>query len=173
MPTPTALRPGDAFPSITWPTVAHGELDLAAQPGWRILIVYRGRHCPLCKTYFKALDSMLEEFAAAGISVAGLSADPLAKAQADVESEGWRFPIAYGLSLDEMRTLGLFISAPRSAQETDAPFAEPGMFVVNPSGQVQTMHIGNASYTRSDLKILLRGLKYTIDNGLPIRGTMR
>jgi hypothetical protein len=64
---------------------------------------------------------------------------------------GWRFPVAYGLSPDQMRTLGLYISEPRSAQETDRPFAEPGLFVVNPEGKVQIVEISNAPFARPDL----------------------
>lgn len=168
----TKIRPGDPFPHFSWSLVGGGTLDVAGETGWRILVVYRGKHCPLCKRYFKALDSKLEMFREMGVSIFAVSADPKDKAEADVASEGWRFPVSYDMSLDDMRSLGLFISTPRSEQETDRPFSEPGLFVINRDGNTQTVQVGNASYTRADLDILLAGLKGTIEKGLPVRGTM-
>jgi hypothetical protein len=126
------LTAGAAFPKLAWPTIGGGTLDIAAMPGWRLLAVYRGKHCPLCKRYFKTLDGLLDDFKAAGVAVAAVSADPKEKAEADVAEQAWRFPVGYGLTIEQMRTLGLYISDPRSPQETDRPFAEPGLFLVNP-----------------------------------------
>ena len=78
------LAAGAAFPNLTWPTVGGDKLDIAAMPGWRLLAVYRGKHCPLCKRYFKTLDGLLDDFKAAGVAVAAVSADPREKAEADV-----------------------------------------------------------------------------------------
>ena len=71
-----------------------------------------------------------------------------------------------------MRTLGLYISEPRSAQETDRPFAEPGLFVINPDNNAQVVDVSNASYSRPDLATLLGGIKFAIENRLPVRGTL-
>lgn len=163
---------GDQFPALSWDAVGGGRVDVAGEQGWRVLIVYRGKHCPLCKRYFKQLGEMLDEFKAAGLTVMTVSADPLEKAQADVESEGWQFPVGYGLSLDDMRALGLYISEPRSPQETDRPFAEPGVFVINPAGAVQIVDISNAPFARPDLSGLLNGLKFVMEKDYPIRGTL-
>ena len=67
----------------------------------------------------------------------GVSGDPEGKAAAMVESAGLTFPVAYGLAIEQMRDLGLYISHPRSPEETDRPFPEPGMFAVNADGHVQ------------------------------------
>ena len=173
MPDHTALRPGAVFPEFSWPQLGGGVMNPAGGSGWRILMVYRGRHCGICKRYFNALNGMLGDFAARQFSVFAVSADTREKAQADLDEGGWKFPLAYGLSVDDMRLLGLFISEPRSAEETDRPFAEPGMFAINPAGLLQTIHVGNASSTRTELQILLAGLGVTVDKGYPIRGTMR
>ncbi len=50
-----------------------------------MLIVYRGKHCPLCKTYLNTLDAMLDDFNAASIAVATVSADTAEKAKAEEE----------------------------------------------------------------------------------------
>jgi peroxiredoxin len=165
------LTAGAAFPALAWPTVGGDTLDISATPGWRLLVVYRGKHCPLCKRYFKTLDGLLDEFKAAGVSVAAVSADPKDKAEADVAEHAWRFPVGYGLTIEQMRTLGLYISGPRSPQETDRPFAEPGLFLINPAGDTQIIDISNAPFSRPDLQMILNGIKIIIEKSYPVRGT--
>ena len=165
------LAAGASFPKLSWPAVGGGTLNVASMPGWRLVAVYRGKHCPLCKRYFKVLDGLLEDFKAAGVAVAAVSADPKEKAEADVAELGWRFPVGYGLTIDQMRTLGLYISDPRSPQETDRPFAEPGLFLVNPQGNVQIVDVSNAPFSRPDLQMILHGAKVVIEKNYPVRGT--
>ena len=166
------LSAGSAFPSLPVATVDGSTVDVAAQSGWRMLVIYRGKHCPMCKKYFKTLDGMLSELGDAGVAVLAASADPKEKAEADVASEGWHFPVGYGLSMEQMRTLGLYISDPRSPQETDRPFAEPGLFVINPEGRVQITDISNAPFARPDLTGVLNGIKLIKERNYPIRGTL-
>lgn len=172
MSATTKLAAGSAFPSIAFKTVDGGSVDVGAMVGWRLLVVYRGKHCPLCKSYFKSLAALLEDYKAAGVTVVTVSADPHEKAQADVAEFGWRFPVGYDLTLDQMRRLGLYISEPRSAAETDRPFAEPGLFVINPEGKVQIIDISNAPFSRPDLAGILRGIKLIQERNYPIRGTL-
>jgi peroxiredoxin len=172
MGTLTKFGAGAPFPDFVWPLTGGGELKIAHIPGWRVLVVYRGKHCPRCKTYLKILDGLLEEFKEAGISIAAVSADPEEKARASVAEHGWRFPVAFGMTMDQMRTLGLYISEPRSAQETDRPFAEPGLYVVNPDNNAQVVDVSNASYARPDLATLLDGIKFAIEKSLPVRGML-
>lgn len=168
----TKFSAGAAFPVFVWPLAGGGTLDVSGMPGWRALVVYRGRHCPRCKTYLGNLDAMLDQFKAAGVAVAAVSADPEEKAKASVAEGGWHFPVAYGMTVDQMRALGLYVSEPRSPQETDRPFAEPGLFVVNPESKAQVVDVSNASYSRPDLSALLDGIKFVIDKQLPVRGTL-
>ena len=114
---------------------------------------------------------MLDEFKAAGVAVAAVSADPKEKAEADVAEQAWRFPVGYGLTIEQMRTLGLYISDPRSPQETDRPFAEPGLFLVNPAGNAQIIDVSNAPFARPDLQMILNGVKTIIEKSYPVRGT--
>ena len=166
------IAAGAPFPDLAWPRVGGGAVAPARDAGWRLLVVYRGKHCPLCKKYFKTLDGLIVQFAAAGVSVAAVSADPEEKAKADVAEQGWRFPVGYGLSTADMAALGLYVSAPRSPQETDRPFAEPGLFLINPQGRVQIVDVSNAPFARPDLAAILNGAKFVIEKGYPIRGAM-
>ncbi len=164
------MSAGATFPDLSWETVAGERLQPAKQSGWRMLVVYRGKHCPLCKAYLDTLSGLLGEFEAAGVTVSAVSADPAEKARAEVGEQGWTFPVAHDLSIDDMRALGLYISDPRSPQETDRPFAEPGLFVINPLGQAQIIDISNAPFARPDLKGLLKGLQFVMSKDYPIRG---
>ncbi len=172
MTQPSKLAAGAAFPDIRLPRLGGGEIAPAAMEGWRLVVVYRGKHCPLCKPYLGTLDGLIEEYAAAGVQVMAVSADPAEKAASDVAEFGWRFPVGTDLSVAQMQALGLYVSEPRSAQETDRPFAEPGLFVINPAGTVQVVDISNAPWARPDLAAIARGVKRIQDVGYPIRGTL-
>lgn len=90
------------------------RLLLRMPRGWRLIVIYRGKHCPLCKQYLGELEKLKDEFAAAGIAVWALSADPVERAQEDAMMHGWTFPLLAGLGEEQMRQLGLYMSAPRS-----------------------------------------------------------
>lgn len=165
------LAPGKPVPKISLPSTDGGTVELGGEGRWQLAVVYRGRHCPLCRKYLKSLDGLLEDFGHAGVEVVAVSGDPQKRAQEEAAEEGWRFPVACELSEDQMRQLGLYVSEPRSAQETDRPFAEPGVFVTNPEGLLQIVDVSNAPFARPDLQGLLNGLKFIQEKNYPIRGT--
>jgi len=167
---------GALFPSIRLNTLNHGEIELGkplSGKDWQMVVVYRGKHCPLCTRYLKQLEHLKNEFYGLGLSIVAVSADSESKASAHNQEMELGFPVAYGLSIEQMKTLGLYISNPRSAQETDLPFAEPGLFIINEQGQVQVTDISNAPFARPELESLLGGLGFIRDpaNNYPIRGT--
>lgn len=168
--TSTKLTAGVAFPDISWPTVGGDRLQISRGEGWRLLVVYRGQHCPLCKRYLTTLSELAGAFGATQISIAAVSADRREQALADVAQFGWTFPVGYSLKVGQMRELGLYVSSPRSAAETDHLFSEPGLFVINPQGLTQIIDISNAPFARPDLNALLAGLQFVIANAYPIRG---
>jgi peroxiredoxin len=114
---------GERFPDITLPRLAGGEIELAKPQGgndWQLVVVYRGKHCPLCTRYLTELNSLVGRFTEFGVGVVAVSADPEEKARAQMEDIGPIFPIAYGLRIEQMKALGLYISRPRS------PFRQAG-----------------------------------------------
>jgi peroxiredoxin len=108
------------------------ELTIGSTDGWQMVVVYRGQHCPLCRRYLAELNQLLDEYHNIGVEVVVASGDPRGTAENEAAEEGWRFPVGYDLTIDQMRLLGLYISEPRSSAETDRPFAEPGLFIVKP-----------------------------------------
>ncbi len=170
------LQAGAVFPSTLVARLGGGTMDLA-RPGngcdWRMVIVYRGSHCPVCTKYLTALNNQVDALNALGIDVVAVSADTQEKAAAQTDPIKPQFEIGYDLSTDQMKALGLYVSNPRSAAETDRPFAEPGLFVINSDGNTQIANLSNAPFGRPDLASMLMGLTFirNPDNNYPIRGT--
>lgn len=165
------LKAGAEVPVLTLPKAGGGEVKIGGRSGWQLVVVYRGKHCPLCKKYLQTLNGLLDEFKAADTAVVAISGDPREKAESESAEEHWRFPVGYGLTTAQMRALGLYISEPRSPQETDRPFPEPGLFVINPDGKAQIIDVSNAPFARPDLSAVLNGVKFVREKNYPIRGT--
>jgi len=176
MSTTSKLAAGGTFPDITLPKLGGGAMTLA-QPengnDWRMVVVYRGKHCPICTRYLRDLNAYLPALNAIGIDLVAISGDPEDKARDQMELVLPDYGIGHGLTLDQMRALGLYISRPRSPQETDRPFAEPGIFVINAEGRLQVAEIANGPFVRPDMDLLVGGLKFIRDpqNSYPVRGT--
>ncbi|WP_249326119.1 redoxin domain-containing protein [Pseudoalteromonas sp. S2893] len=123
--------------------------------------------------YLNLLEAQLPALKELGVSVCAVSADNRAQLTQCMDTLSVSFPIAYGLTQQQMKQLGLYISSPRSEQETDHNFAEPAIFVVNEQGILQAVNISNAPYLRPDLDVVVRGLKFIKEqNNYPIRGTV-
>lgn len=168
------LEAGQAFPNVDVHKLGGDVMTLGTPNGghdWQLVVVYRGLHCPLCKKYLAQLDEMAGDFNALGVDVVTVSGDPKEKAQSMVDEKDLSLPVGWGLTLEQMSTLGLYISDPRSPEETDRPFAEPGTFVINAEGNIQIVDISNAPFARPDLEALLNGIKFVRGNDYPVRGT--
>lgn len=136
-----------------------------------MVFIYRGYHCPVCHQYLKRLESLKDQFTGAKAEIIVASGDPVEKAQKMVEEEGLTFPVAYGLSTDQMQSLGLWISEPRSEKEADRPFAEPGLFAINENRKIHLIDQSNTPFNRADLGELLETVEWVRENNYPIRGT--
>ena len=162
---------GKIFEPVTLPRVGGGEVVLGGDGRWQLIVIYRGKHCPICKTYLSGFEELKAGYEEAGIEVCAISADPQEKADVDVEEMGLSLPVGYDLTEENMRQMGLYISDPVSPKEHDRRFPEPGVLVINPLGRLHVADIGSAPFVRTDLKLLLGGLKYVIGSDYPVRGT--
>ena len=77
--------------------------------------------------------------------------------RATTETKEITYRIAYGLKLTDMHKWGLYVSHPRNIRETEHPFPEPAMFLINPEGQVQIAEYSNSPFCRPDLRIMIEG----------------
>ncbi|MHA6325445.1 peroxiredoxin-like family protein [Roseivivax sp. CAU 1753] len=170
------ITPGHPLPDITLSTLSGQSAKLGAPQGghdWQMVVVYRGLHCPICKSYLKELQDLAPRFAELGVDLLAVSADPEEKARVFASETGVNLPIGYDLSVEDMQALGLFVSQPRSPQETDRPFAEPALIVVNAEGNVQIVDLSNAPFARPDLQKLMKGIGFIREKDYPIRGTLK
>jgi len=167
----TRLQPGEATPELEISLIDGGTATIGGKGRWQVVVVYRGKHCPLCKTYLKGLEELKGEFAKSGAELLVVSADPLEKASVDASNMRLTLPVGYDLSMEQMQALGLYISQPRDAQETDRPFAEPGLYVTNPAGELALLCLSNTPWARPDMAAIASGIARTIELNRPTRGT--
>lgn len=169
------LQPGDTFPQLEVANFNGSVRNLAKPQGacdWMMVVVYRGRHCPMCTRYLNALEPLVSQLAQIGVDVAAVSGDSREQLARHREQLEVTFPLFHSLSVAQMQQLGLYISDPRSPTETDHPFAEPGLFVINEHGTLQVVDISNNPFVRPDLQTLVSGLRWIRNpkNNYPIRG---
>ncbi|OAN12995.1 thioredoxin peroxidase [Photobacterium jeanii] len=171
------LKAGDTFPSLDATLLDGSRVTLGKPQGeatWQAVFVYRGKHCPLCTKYLNEIESYKQAFSDAGVDILAVSGDAKHQLEAHLEQLEVSFPIAYGLTEEQMKTLGVYISLPRSEKETDHNFSEPGLFIVNEHGNLHVVDISNNPFVRPELGALTRGLAWIRDpeNHYPIRGTL-
>ena len=138
------LTAGQEFPSITVKKLGGGEIDLAtpeAPCDWRLVVVYRGKHCPFCTDYLNELKDLTSEFNEARVDVVAVSADTEERAKMQAAEVNPNYDVGYGLTIEQMQALGLYITIPRSELEYDRPFSEPALFVVNENKEAQIIDI--------------------------------
>lgn len=165
------FTPGDKMPEFTLPKVGGGEISVGGTGKWQLAIVYRGKHCPLCKKYLGGVPDLQDRMSELGVELVAMSADSQDQATEMMSEIGVDVSVGYGLDKQTMQKLGLYISEPRP-NETDHEFPEPGLFVVNPDGNVQIVDISNAPFSRPELSGILRGIGIIQERDYPIRGTV-
>ena len=146
-------------------------VDRVSDKPWKMIVVYRGQHCPKCTEQLNELATMHDDFASAGVEAVAVSGDSEEQLKKHLEKIDVNFPLYYNLTIEQMTDLGLYISEPRSDAETDHPFAEPCIIVLNEDNQVQMLDKSNSPFVRPSLKQLLGGIKFSRENDYPIRGT--
>ena len=170
------LHAGAEFPALPAKDSNDALVDISKPTGdadWQMVVVYRGRHCPLCTRFLNGLTGYRQRLLDIGIDVAAVSADSKEQLEEHLTRLDVNFPFFHGLTLEQMQDLGLYISIPRSEQETDHNFAEPGLFVINSDGRIQVVDLSNNPFARPDLEVFVSGLEWirAPENNYPIRGT--
>jgi peroxiredoxin len=174
--TGNKLIAGAKFPSLPVRRLDDTTVDISQRTSgndWQMVVVYRGRHCPVCTRFLNNLAGFRDRLSAIGIDIAAVSGDSKEQLQDHMDELDVNFPMFHGLTVEQMQTLGLYISIPRSEKETDHNFPEPGLFIVNADGNVQVTDISNNPFARPDLETFVSGLEWIRKpgNNYPIRGT--
>jgi peroxiredoxin len=172
-----SLKPRKPVPSIEFDTVGGGHWSLAAQRPQRftMLVFYRGLHCPVCRRYTSELNGMIGEFDKRGVSTVVTSTDP--KERAEQAKSQWGLPnltVGYGVSIDEAREWGLYISSSRGVTSTGVEepplFAEPGLFLVKPDGTLYWASISTMPFARPHFDEMAQAIDFVVSKNYPARG---
>lgn len=162
-------------PALAAPTVGGAPWTLADQaPGaFTFISFYRGKHCPICRTYLQSVQAALPELSARGVDAIAVSMDGIERAQATVEEWGLdQLTIAYALDVDTAAAWGLRFSGARDGSAEPAVFSEPGHFLIKPDGDVFFAAVQSAPFTRPAMSELLRAIDFVVPNDYPARGEL-
>lgn len=170
-------KPQTPTPDLKVETVGGDTWQLFKQnpENFTMIVAYRGLHCPICKTYLRELDRNYEEFKKRGVETIVVSTD--VKERAETTKQEWgleNVPIGYGLSIDNAREWGLYISSSKGKTsagiEEPEKFNEPGLFLVRPDKTLYAASYATMPFARPHFKEVLGALDFIIDKNYPARG---
>lgn len=168
----TRLTPRHPVPPLSVSTTSGENWDLAdRRPAqFTMVVVYRGLHCPICKTYLRDLEGRLEDFAARGVDVIALSSDTRERAEAAKQQWGLaKLTVGYGFAIAAAREWGLYIS--RGIKDSEpAEFVEPGVFLVRPNRTLYCASINTMPFARPSFQDVLNAVEFVTKNDYPARG---
>lgn len=140
-----------------------------------MIFVYRGYHCPICSMFLPKIKKIAAELAERGVNLLITSSDE--KDRAELAVKEWNvdgLPMSYGLSIEDARKLGLYVSASigKTSSGVEEPdlFAEPGFFMIRPDQTLYFSDIQTMPFIRPDLSNLLFALDTIKTRNYPARG---
>lgn len=166
------IKPGELFPDIELTLVGGKKYRIYEHCGDRFLIMvaYRGYHSRICRKYLTCFDEKIIDFDNLGVNVIALSGDTVSDAQKTCNE--WQLEhldIAYGVSPDTAKSIGLFISKAEKGGEPDY-FLEPGLFVINKDRTLYASTIQTMAFARPKVDDILSATKFVIENKYPLHG---
>jgi len=166
------IIPGKKAPSLNIETISGNiwSLDNHLNKSKCMIVFYRGLHCPVCSVFLKQIESQLLEYKKSNTEVIAVSMDNKEKAL-KVKSD-WSIKnlnIAYGLSEENARRWGLYISKSIKEAESDI-FCEPGLFIIREDGTLYLANTSNMPWARPDLTDFPAKLIFAEENNYPVRG---
>ncbi len=166
------VRPREQAPALELPLVSGETFRLTDRSPERftMLVFNRGLHCPVCQAQLRELDRRVDELTERGIEVVSISAETAQRATRMRDDWGLeRIPLAHGLTENQMRAWGLFVS--HAIGDSEPPvFNEPGLFLIAPDRSVYYESILSMPVGRPRLDDLLGGIDFWHDNDYPARG---
>ena len=173
----TPLMPRQKVPDLELPLVGGGTVSLGddAPETFTMLVVYRGLHCPICSMYLADLNNKIGQFQDKGVKVIVASSDGEERAAEAKEKWGLdKLDIAYGMTLEEGRNWGLYVSSgigkTSSGFEEPAQFLEPGLFFIRPDQTLYFASVQTMPFARPAFGDILKALDFVIAKGYPARG---
>jgi len=171
-PSAHGVRPARPAPELMVELLTGGFYVLAEQApaAFTMVVFFRGLHCPVCRAQLRELDRRLDELAERGVDVVAISGDT--RERTEQIRDAWRLQrlaLGFGLSEEQMRSWGLFVS--HGIDEDEPPvFNEPGLFLIKPDGTVYYESILSMPVGRPRLDDVLGGIDYWRAHDYPARG---
>lgn len=165
-PLPGANAPTTAISLIDGTSFTFGPSD-----HFTLIDFYRGLHCPICKGHLTALNSAADEFEKRGVRLITASMDT--KERAETAKVDWgldRIDVGYGMTEDDARAWGLYISQSIKDGENNV-FSEPGTYLLRDDGSVYMATTSSAPFLRPGLDRIILAVDMAKDKGYPPRGT--
>jgi peroxiredoxin len=171
------LVPRGPVPALALDTLGDARWVLAERKPGKFLLVafYRGLHCPICKGWLGELDKLQDELGRREVESIAVSCDERERAQRARDDWGLvRLAIGYGLAIDAAREWGLFISSGRGTTsagvEEPALFAEPGVFLIRPGGELYASVVSSMPFARPHFREILQAVDFIVSKDYPARG---
>ena len=167
--------PGDTMPAVEARLVSGGRWALAQEKPARLALLafYRGAFCPICRVWLADLDRLVPQFEKRGVSVIALSCDPKQGAEKSVKDWGLKsLRVGYKLDVEDARKAGLYISEgrgvnPATGLKEPMLFAEPGLLLVKPEGELYAAWIQSTPYARVHIAEILTAVDNFVAKNLP------
>jgi peroxiredoxin len=164
-------------PDLNVDLLGGGKWKLSEQnpAAFTLIAFYRGLHCPKCKLSLSDLNRKADDFESLGVSVLALSCDTEERASTTQSDWGLdKIQLGYGLSIESAREWGLYISTSNGLTsvgiEEPEKFCEPGLFVVDPAGDLYMTAIQSMPFARPMFAEVQQALAFVIEKGYPARG---
>ena len=171
------LKPRETVPPLEVTTVDGEPWRLAERTpaSFTLAVFYRGVHCPICARYLEGLSNRLGDFQARGVEVIAISTDDGERAgRARQEWQLGALEVGYGLSIEEARAWGLYISNSRGKTsagiEEPAQFNEPGLFLIRPDRSLYWAAVQSVPFARPHFDEVLKAIDFIKERDYPARG---
>ena len=155
--TETRLAPGDVAPEFTLPDADGNPVSLSDYRGRRVILYfYPAAMTPGCTTQANDFSNSLDDLAAAGVAVLGVSPDKPDKLRKFADNEGLTFPLLSDFDKGLMETYGAFGEKKLYGKLTVGVIRST--FVIDPEGKIENAYYnvkatGHVARIRKDLGI--------------------
>ena len=170
----TRLRPRQRVPDLSF-SLTDGtpwRLRDRSPRTFTMLVVYRHRHCGVCRSYIGALAGLLPRFHALGVAPVAVSTDGREDARAVVADWGLGdLPVGHGLPFAAGGPWGLYLSSGRRDTDPDR-FFEPALFLIDAGGCLYYASIQSMPFGRTPLADILDWVPKLVDGNIPARGEL-
>ncbi|MFC5195082.1 redoxin domain-containing protein [Bizionia hallyeonensis] len=165
------IKPREKTPDLHISLVNNTTWKLSEQApeNFTMILFYRGKHCPVCKSQLEELQKKGSKFTNRGVNFIAISSDTQEVAKETYND--WDIadiPLGYGLPIEEARKWGLFIS--KGIKKEPEHFTEPGIFIITPDQTLYWVSIQSMPFGRPSFNDILGGIDYILKEGYPARG---